>query len=65
MLNVNGNKERKLKYYVLFSDGIVVTLREGYVGDTLILPCDVTPPPDDSVAVILWYKDHQREAIYT
>ena len=30
------------------------------------LPCDVTAPtPDDSVALILWYKDDALAPIYT
>lgn len=30
------------------------------------LPCDITPPtPDDSVALILWYKDDALTPIYT
>jgi hypothetical protein len=30
------------------------------------LPCDINPPtPDDSVALILWYKDDALTPIYT
>lgn len=32
----------------------------------MALPCDVTAPtPDDSVALILWYKDDALAPIYT
>lgn len=30
------------------------------------LPCDITPPaPDDTVALILWYKDDALTPIFT
>ncbi|XP_064469296.1 protein turtle homolog B-like [Ornithodoros turicata] len=30
------------------------------------LPCDISPPsPDDSVTLVLWYKDESLEPIYT
>ena len=30
------------------------------------LPCDISPPePEDSVALILWYKDDALAPIYT
>ncbi|XP_071534072.1 hemicentin-1-like [Panulirus ornatus] len=38
---------------------------EGVVGGDLILPCDVMPPIDDRVAVILWYRDNHPDAMYT
>ncbi|XP_066989597.1 LOW QUALITY PROTEIN: neural cell adhesion molecule 1-like [Macrobrachium rosenbergii] len=38
---------------------------EGVVGGDLVLPCDVEPPIDDRVAVILWYRDNHPDAMYT
>lgn len=38
---------------------------EGVVGGELELPCDVIPPIDDRMAVILWYRDNHPDAMYT
>ncbi|UYV71669.1 hypothetical protein LAZ67_8004051 [Cordylochernes scorpioides] len=35
------------------------------LGDTLELPCDLTPPQDDAVALVLWYKDAATNPMYS
>ncbi|KAK8394336.1 hypothetical protein O3P69_006501 [Scylla paramamosain] len=43
----------------------VVEQVEVVVGGDLELPCDVIPPIDDRMAVILWYRDNHPDAMYT
>jgi hypothetical protein len=38
---------------------------EGVVGESVSLPCRIAPPQGDRVAVILWYRDHHPDALYT
>ncbi|GFY47200.1 ig-like domain-containing protein [Trichonephila inaurata madagascariensis] len=38
----------------------------GVAGSTLDLPCNITAPtPDDSVALVLWYKDESTTPLYS
>ena len=47
----------------LFTASILYT---AVVRGKVALPCDITPPtPDDSVALILWYKDDSLTPLYT
>ncbi|XP_076338996.1 uncharacterized protein LOC143240447 [Tachypleus tridentatus] len=35
-------------------------------GDKVVLPCNITPPsPDDSVALVLWYRGNSGNPIYS
>lgn len=43
----------------------VVERVEGVVGEKVALPCHISPPEGDRVAVILWYKQHHPDALYT
>ncbi|XP_045126119.1 neural cell adhesion molecule 2-like isoform X2 [Portunus trituberculatus] len=56
-------------YLLLTAPGIrastVVEQVEVVVGNNLELPCDVIPPIDDRMAVILWYRDNHPDAMYT
>lgn len=41
-------------------------LNSAVVNGRVSLPCDIQPPSaDDSVALILWYKDDSLAPIYT
>lgn len=41
-------------------------LISGLIEARVSLPCDISPPTsDDSVALILWYKDDSVAPIYT
>ncbi|PRD26859.1 UNVERIFIED_CONTAM: hypothetical protein NCL1_36951 [Trichonephila clavipes] len=38
----------------------------GVAGSTLDLPCNITAPtPDDSVALVLWYKEESTTPLYS
>lgn len=62
-----SNENKNSFHFIPFSPAAstVVEQVEVVVGGDLELPCDVIPPIDDRMAVILWYRDNHPDAMYT
>ncbi|KAF2352897.1 Reverse transcriptase domain [Trinorchestia longiramus] len=63
----NYEGEPALCSILLHPDGgqVSVVQVEGVVGESVSLPCHISPPRGDRVAVILWYREHHPDALYT
>lgn len=51
--------------YEIFSFLVPIRLVWATEGDNVDLPCDITPPtPEDSVNMVLWFKDNAGIPLY-
>ncbi|XP_076331749.1 protein turtle homolog A-like [Tachypleus tridentatus] len=56
----------KLKPVHIYDDQTDYAEYSSVVGDKVVLPCNITPPsPDDSVALVLWYRGNSGNPIYS